>query len=383
MSNYIEDIFKDFYLAKLSHDNDWHSVDATASDSFYNLIVNDKPFTKKQANYLIKILQKYHSDSKNLGLDYSEALKNPIWKKEFREIDFAKKCFVELDESGYMYVCFKFPYKLIKEFEEEISCSIWDADRQLRSVYVYHINPVKTQEFLIKHQFEIDESFYEILSSWEEIWSNQEEILFGCSIENEQVELINPSGSALEYWSEKSNKILSNDLLLAKHMGYRLIDTPKNTVEIICSSEAKDFWIQDIDVFFDIFRNVQGHAAVLVDRVEDLTWLKEFVSAARKNQMKDLIRICFRSDDKESDINRWIKEEDLGGKVNQGRIFIFKSQPPKWLFNGDYDVRIILANSLYPTPSIKTQAWMQTHPLVFYHGEIKATKLGKQEIVKL
>ena len=383
MSIYIEDIFKDFYLAKLSHDNGWHSVDGTAADSFYNIIINGKSFTKKQANYLLKILQKYHSESKSLGLDYSDVLQNPVWKREFREIDFTKKCFVEISEAGDVRVCFKFPFKLIKEFEEEIPRSFWDPDRQLRSVNVYESNPIKIQDFLKKHQFEIDESFNEVVSSWEEIWSSQDEIVFGCVIENGRVELINASDSAKEFWGGNSNNNLINDLVLAKHMGFRLINSSKSIVEQICAHEAKDFWIQDIDVFFNIINNINSQAAVLVDRVEDLAWLKSFVAAAERNSLKNQVKICFRSDDKESELNKWIKDNDLGGKVDQGKIFVFKSQPPKWLFNGDYDVKIILANSLYPAPSIKTQAWMQTHPLVLYYGDIKATKLGNQEIVKL
>lgn len=383
MSKYIEDVFKDFYLAKLSHDNNWHSVDGSASDSFYNLIITGKSFTKKQANYLIKILQKYCEDSKKMGIDYSVELMNPVWRKEFREIDFTKKCFVEVVETGEIYVCFKFPFKLIKEFEEEISKSTWDSDRQIRVVNIYDLNPIKIQDFLFKHQFEIDESFNEILSAWEEIWSTQEEILPGCTVIDGQVHLINASDAARDYWQNNSNKNIINDLVLAKHMGFRLMNPPKSVEEKICSTEVKDFWIQDIDIFFNLFKNLQGQSAILLDRVEDLAWLKFFVAAAEKHLLKDQIRVCFRSDEKESEINKWIKEENLGGKIDQGRIFVFKSQPSKWLFSGQFDVRIILANSLYPTPSIKTQSWMKSHPLVLYHGDIKTTKLGNQEIVKL
>ena len=82
--------------------------------------------------------------------------------------------------------------------------------------------------------------------------------------------------------------------------------------------------------------------------------------------------------------NQWVKDNELGGPVDDGKIFIFQQKPPKWLFSREVPVKIIVTNSLYPLPSNITQSWMDSHTCVCFVGEVKASRNTKDnKIVEL
>jgi hypothetical protein len=81
--------------------------------------------------------------------------------------------------------------------------------------------------------------------------------------------------------------------------------------------------------------------------------------------------------------NQWVKDNQIGGSVEGGKLFIFQNKPAKWLFTNDIDVKIILTNSLYPVPSVTTQTWMDTHTCVCFVGDVKASHFKEKNIVEL
>ena len=120
-SRYVEDLFLDFMdLCERKNIAIQHQ-DLQAATSFYNVIVAGNQLTKNQANFIIKILQKYKLYAKMAGLDFEDALVNPEWKNDFRVLDLSKKIFVEKDENGEMWIGVKFPFALKEVFEKEIS----------------------------------------------------------------------------------------------------------------------------------------------------------------------------------------------------------------------------------------------------------------------
>jgi hypothetical protein len=68
---------------------------------------------------------------------------------------------------------------------------------------------------------------------------------------------------------------------------------------------------------------------------------------------------------------------------NLGRILIFNHRPAKWIFNSISDIKILVSNSLYPSTSLITREWFESHPCVIYLGDIKPSESRNQKIVEL
>jgi hypothetical protein len=393
-SHYIEDVFVEFVDLCYSRNIIPQHQDLSAATSFYNVITTANQLTKNQANFLLKILQKYKNFSKMAGLDYSSVIDNPQWKNSFRILDLSKRAYIEKDEEGNIWICLKFPFALKEVFDKEISpvakdysSSLWDPEERVRKLKFYNFNLVEIFEFLQKHQFDIDDTFMIALAEVEEIWQNSEEISPYCEKHfGATVDLINAPDDVNSWFEEKRSCVQGNDLLLAKSMGYLLKEKPTSLIEKIAASENTQFWLKNIDQFFKMYSEIDGVVAVILnrgDKVEE--WVKQFCEIAKNIGIENNdIRVCFRMDKNEDrGFNQWVKDSGYGGKVDLGKIFIFQNKPAKWLFSENIDVKIILTNSLYPVPSATTQAWMQSHTCVCFVGDIKAAHIKEEKIVEL
>jgi len=392
-SVYIEDVFCEFFDLCTSNSNVMTSHELNTCQSFNYQLINKNQLTQNQGNFILKILSKYRVPVKKLGLDYDEALLNPVWKHNFRVIDLSKKIYVEKNEES-IGICMKFPYSLKKDFDSEIEnigggrFSQWDHDRKLRILNAYNYNLIQLYEFCQKNAFEIDDSFLSLISEVEEIWQNQEHIVTHGVINENYVVLKNAPDSTLEFWEKTKKNSLLQDMFLAKTMGYPVMinKTDKTLLENICSSKEKFFWFKSLDDFFSVHMDLGGISAVLLDRnTKDVVeWLKHFIEVSDRFVSRDDVKVCFREDsDNKSVLNYWIKSNGLGGKVENGKILIFHHKPPKWLFSKIIDVKIILTNSYTPHAEPITSSWVHSHPCVCYTGDVKPTAPRKSKIVKL
>ena len=139
--------------------------------------------------------------------------------------------------------------------------------------------------------------------------------------------------------------------------------------------------------FFDLYKQVDGIVCVLIDRntQDSIEWLQKFVESADIAGIpRSDIRVCFRDPtEKKSQLNAWIKDNNLGGKVQEGKILIFFHKPPKWLFKDNIDVKIVVTNSYTPINEPTSSVWLDTHHCVCYLSDIKPTPTRKQKIVSL
>lgn len=390
--SYIEDILLEFALLTFKHSIPIQTQDQSALDSFYDLLIQDKELTENQQKYILKILEKYKVFAINYGLDYSEQVSNPQWKKPTRLIDKSKKVWVEENE-GFLNVVFKFPFNLKEIFEKEIEnknstkvYSHWDHERRVRILPLYNTNVIQVNEFVNAYKFEIDESFLSVLAQWEEVWNQQEYIVPHCKIVNNSVELINAAEDAVNYWQENKTNNLSKDLMLAKRMGFLLHNSKNSAVETIAASN-NIFWFKNFDDFFKFYLDVEGKVCIVLDRVGNtLEWLKAFISAAdHLGVNRSLIKVCFR-ENKNSDnlgLNSWIKDNNLGGAVEEGQIFIFQHKPAKWLFKDRDSVTILVTNNIYPPTNSLTKDWIEHHPCAIFLGDIKPSEMRNKKIVEL
>jgi len=392
-SVYAEDLFESFYELYHSENLPCQQQDLAPMESFYLKIINKEPLTQNQANFLLKLLEKYKTVSAMAGLDYAAALSSVQWRQPFRVLDLSKKIYVAKDDKGQVWVHLKFPYQLKKDFDSEIhgglehhTTSFWDAEKKVRCLSLYDFNLVQLYEFAQKHNFEIDDTFMIALSDVEEIWQNAEQVVPYATAVNDTVFLNNATEDAEIFWNQKAVGSYGDNLLLAKSMGYLYQGQPANMVESIAASTSNSFWIKTNKELFSLYNSITGKLVVVLDRTGNtLSWLDHFVNDAEAAGVpRSDIRVCFReSKNSDTGINGWIKHNNVGGKVEDGKILIFEYKPAKWLFKNVEDVKMLVTNNLYPPTSQITKDWFESHPCVIYLGDIKPSEKRGQQIVEL
>ena len=391
-SEFAEDIFVEFYNLVVQQKISIQGQDFSPISSFHEKIINSGELTKNQANFLIKLLEKYKTIAAGAGLDYGSKLADLKWQRPFRVLDLSKTIYVELRENK-LEICLKFPYQLKKEFEDEIASrealhthGFWDSEDKVRRLDFYHYNLIALYEFACKHNFEIDDSFMIALGDVEEIWQNQDDILPSSDLCADWVTLFNTSEGTQDWWREHKTDCYESDLLLAKSMGYPYNGKPHTIIEKIAASQENSFWLKTNQEFFQLAKSCPGKICVLLDRSSaTLPWLQSFVADAEKSGVsREEIRVCFR-DNKESitGLNDWIKIAGVGGKVETGRILIFESKPAKWLFKASNDVTLVVTNNIFPPTNTMARDWFACHPCVIYLGDTRPTETKGQKIVEL
>jgi hypothetical protein len=392
-SIFAEDLIEKFYEFVYSKQLVIQPQDQSPLESFYLKIINQEQLTINQANFALKLLEKYKASAAIAGFHYSADLAILNWRQPFRVLDLSKKIYVEKDKSGKPWVCLKFPYQLKKQFDAEIGGGIsqhdksfWDPDLKVRMLSLYDFNLIHMYEFAVRHNFEIDESFMLAVGEVEEIWQNSEKIVPYSRSYITIVHLHNANDDAKKYWDNNVNGTYENRVLLAKSMGYVLDQTPNTMIERIAASPENSFWVKHNQDLFSIYKTITGKICIILDRTSNtLAWLQQFVSDADQAKVdRDEIKVCFRENkDSNSGVNDWIKTTGVGGKVETGRIFIFEYKPAKWLFKQSEDVTILVTNNLYPPTNQLTKDWFESHPCVIYLGDIKPSEQRGQRIVEL
>ncbi len=391
-SGFIEDIFIEFSRLVDHRAIAVQRQDISIIQSFTINILSDNQLTENQGKFILKLLHKYRNLCQIAGFDYLDSLDNPVWKNNFRTIDYTKRIFVEIDEAGKIFICAKFPYQLKKQIDEEIcgdkssSYHTWDPERKIRKFHAEEFNIIQIYEFVKNNNFEIDESFLDLVSQVEEIWADQEKISPYSIIQDGQVVLHNATPDADDFWNTNKNNNLINDLLLAKDMGFLLSKIPENPIEKIASSNTNSFWLNSNREFLEICKQIDGKVCIVLDRVgRTLEWLDGFTKELDSVGIsRNEIKVCFRADKTENpELNEWIKSNGFGGKVNEGKILIFNHKPAKWLFKESTSVKILASNNLYPSTNQISRDWFSSHPCVIYLGDIKPSQNKEQKIVNL
>lgn len=390
----IEELFQKFSIYVAFNDC-VSEYDSTVIDSFSNVISLGNKLTEAQSRLMLRLLKKYRNIVKFLDTAAENLIDSPVWKQDFRVLDLSKKVFVEQTEDGTYNVVLKFPYSFRKEFE---ACSAaflsknsyphWNSDRKLTVIPLYELNILVLHDFLLGRDFELDDTFLTAVALVEEIWENQENLLPMIKISQEKLEIFNVTDDAKIYWNRYSTGSMSKNLLLARSMGVKLHleRKPENIFEkIAIHDDNTAYWCKNIKDFFKIYKEIDDYSAIILDRNSNaFLWLSNFMLIAEQEGIpKKDIKICFRDADKDSLFNRWIKENEFGGTVDEGKLFIFNHKPAKWLFTKKIDVKLVGTNSLFPSSNITTQRWLESFPLMFYIGEIKASTLKESKIVEL
>lgn len=390
---YIEDIFLNFCNLAQFGKIPIQPHDLAVVSNFENVILSKKQLTVNQGNFLIKILKKYQTFANIAGSDYSNHLIDPIWQQPFRVLDLSKRIYIEQDEEKIVWVCLKFPYQLKKEFDAEFSDDgklfTWYHDEKIRKNKVYDSNLISLYEFAQRHSFEIDDSFMSAMAQVEEIWQGQDEIMPFSMFENGSIVLKNACEDSLTYFNEHSSIHLADNILLAKSMGYLFRGLDDDVISRIGSTEDNHFWIKDLNKYFELIQQIKDSRSKIVIIIdtpsEAFQWLRNFSEQAEKWHIPNKhIKVCFREDkDHNYGLNDWIKIKGYGGKVEEGKIYIFLQKPAKWLFSEINNVKIVTTTGLYPALNPTMRDLCNNHSCVIFLGNIKPSEKRDQKIVEL
>lgn len=388
---YIEDIFLEFIDITQQQMISMQPHDRSAAYSFYQNIINGNSFTEAQAKYILKILYKYRNVIKP-WLDYEDFIESPVWKKPFRVLDMSKKVWVEIQE-GLPWIGMKFPFQFKEIFDKEFDTwsdrgtrTFWDKNIKARMMMLYDYNLVQVYDFCKTNNFEIDNSFMDSIANVEEIWNSQDYFKKYSTIEDNDVKLHNADSDSLAYFEKNKKDSIADNLMLAKRMGYFFNKKPSNIFEKIASHEGNKFWIKNIVDFINLCYKLTGKVCIILDRnskTED--WIKNLSQVISENGFnhKDF-RVCFRTNNKENpDFNKWVNENNFGGKIDTAKFLIFQQKPAKWLFKDRNDVIIVSSNDLLPTSNTTTKAMFTNHPCVIYFDEYKPVPAQKENIIEL
>lgn len=363
--------------------------DQSAARSFYNSLRAGKDLTEKQGAYVLKIIHKYRNSVKPF-IDVEPHLEHPMWRNPFRVVDRSKKVWVEQEATRTPLVCLKFPYDLKDDFEQAFrpyhgNGHYWNPERKIRQINLYRANIVEIQEWVEKHDFEIDDTFVSSVDQIEEIWQERNNYKPYSVIEDGEVILKNCAEEVEDYFLKKSNGNLVNDLFLAKSMNYPLKNPNNDIAQKISSNRNNTFWVKRVEDFIKLGYEVNGKVVLLLDRASDaLAYMQELSEVIDANNFdRSDFRVCFRTNNKEDpEFNKWVRENKFGGKIEGARFLIFQHKPAKWLFKQENDVIIVATNNLMPSTYSMTRDMLDHHPLVFYVGDIEPSK-GRKEIVEL
>lgn len=396
-TRFIEDAFLELAnLVTNGHIAYWHA-DASPVMSFQQALDSGSGITKRQADFMLKLVRKYRKElEKSLGTDVSDLIDNPLWKNSFREIDYSKRISIEFEEDGKPYIHIRFPFSLKENFQKEFADNrgktptVWDNEQKVQKAALHDINHIRLYEYGKKNEFEFSENFVNFVEQVEEIWSDEVDLSPHCVVEDKNVLLVNANTNATTYFENHKTGQLIEDLHLAKIMGFPMAKSQEKSkiFEIFSTMETK-FWTNDIKKITGLLKELNTCPIVIfLDRGQDsMDWAKTVFYHFQAEKLDvDGMRVCFRfpKDDPEgTEFNQWVKENNLGGSIESGKIFICQHKPPKWMLKGDFSPKIVISNSLYPQTNIVASSMINSHHTVFYIGKVKPSVNKDTKIVEL
>lgn len=377
--HYVEDILENLFKYDITF---VESKDFEILINFFEKYQSNLLLTDNQKYLLIKIFKKYQDRFQSRNFDYSDLLNNPIWKTKSRIIDKRKRLYVKSNKDNECYIWINFPYEFKETFSKSnFDNSLWDPDEGARRFKISDVDLISLHEFCSIHGFSIENSFYDLYFLYEEIMIQQNNILPRSIIKDGNVELLNACEEAVDFWKIHKKNIHADDLLLAKSMGFPLMNPTMSAIEKIASSDSMMFRMKNLYNFFDICKQISGKIVVILsEKISYHNWLQEFIDVAELCDYDiGSIKICFREkNDKNKSFNQWIKDKGMGGEIKNGKIYIFLHRPAKWIFKLDNEIKLIATNNNYIPVDYITKEWFKNNPVI-YLNETQLRKNREEE----
>lgn len=358
--------------------------------SFHTIISNGDQLTEPQGRFVLILLNKYKKQLENITGSTLD-LDKLIWKNEFRIIDRSKTLMIGKNDNGYPYAFVKFPYILKDSFDEEFNGEYrFGPVSKCREVPLLSVNPLALLDWCNKNDFTIDSQFIDYVENVEEVWANEQSIVPYSIIKDNDVKLVNAIKTSEEYFLKNKNHNIDQDVFLARQLGFPLLSDNNDPLYTICSNiEHSNFWTNDMSVLADILAKLDLDKVVIVlDRQSNVqSFIEELIDNLKKQCYNiDNIRVCFRgaNDNIEGkEFNKWIKMKGIGGKIESGKLFIFKHTVAKWAKNLDFSPQLMVSNCIYEPTNISTRNFLKScHATITVSDTVPAMR-KENKIVKL
>ena len=358
--------------------------------SFKTLIKNGDPLTEKQGKFVLILLGKY---KKQLEAYIGQTIDIEVlqWRYPFRVIDYSKSLVLKNNDNGYPCAYLKFPYTLKDSFDKTFKGAYpYNGDSGTREVPLLSVNPIQLLEFCVFNNFDIENEFIDYVDQVEEIWEKERTIVPYCMIENDTVVLVNAFSETQDYFEKNKFNDVYKDSYLARSLGFPLATTKQDPLSKICANiDDTHFWSNNLDNVADILVKLDlDRVVVVLDRQADS---KRFIvdlldKLNERCYNSNTIRVCFRgpnNNEQGKEFNKWIKMNNLGGKVDSGKIFIFKHSIAKWVKNFDFKPQLAISNFIYESTNVSTRNFLKACRTTITVSDMSPTTRKENKIVQL
>ena len=338
------------------------------------------PFTERQANLALKILERNRESYLTIQ-GFTHLLEQPIYKYPFRTVDPSKKISI-IEANGFEHISVKFPFNLkINNALSAITLKkVYDKKFKAFLLPLTEQNILKIIEFG-RSEFDIDAKLISYYEKIRNIIENSENHV-PCIDYNGSLTVKNLSKAAEQYFENNSNGELLHDVFLAKFMGLTITTPLKAHIDSILTDNLTRSILFDGNRRFSVknYNNIDiskslsiiGHWPVMVMMSDDSTstsvisqWTHSLKSVGVENRF---MSVLFRSQTDKS-FNDFVKNNNLNNLVTEETKVVFiKYKTPKILYKINFNPKIVISTSSFYA-HFTNQRTIDYHPLVLYYTD--------------
>jgi len=347
--------------------------------SFASQLRKNLPFTERQANLALTILERNRSSYQTIN-EFDRLLKNPIYKHTFRVVDSSKKIsIVKVD--NVEYISLKFPFNpRINNSLSSLSSKKYDKNLKSFLVALNEQNIIKVVDFG-KSEFDIDSRLISYYEKIKDIIANPENYI-PCVDYEDTLKIKNAVKSVAQFFENNSNGNLLHDVFLSKSMGISISKTLRSYIEnskidnlskSILLEKNRRFAVKNynnIDISKSL--NAIGQWPVMIVMADDHNstavinqWTHSLQSVGIETRF---MSVLFRSQSDKS-FNDFVKNNNLNNLVtDETKVVFIKYKTPKVLYRIKFTPKIVISTSTFYV-HFTNQRTIDYHPLVMYYTD--------------
>lgn len=336
----------------------------------YNTIGEGRRLSQLQRLTIIRTLKQHTAQWISAGYDFFDLIKEPVWPDTSEPFGI---CSIMVH--GNFFVISHPPTELVKQFtsSNNVNAQFCSEDDTL-TVGIAATDIVR--EAVRKYAIEIPSTdVKQTMNRADCIYLNFKKYCPHCTIENNQVVLVNAPADAQKYWKENATGDINHDLILAKQMCFCLFfKSPQTTVEKIAASVHNEFWV-DVCEFSKIAATNNFRLAVVVDQNNMEAEIAEITTELERAGMTVTHN----------------KPVGISPIVDNCNV-VFIPYGDKWGYNDTIYVDVLSDTSKFDaiattvpfqTSNKKLLYWQEVCPLTFHIGLLTPTPNRNRHIVHL
>jgi len=242
------------------NENMWEGFTVHGKDvsTVRSLAESDYAWTEKQGRLALAMIKRYKTLFTKYGIDIQPLIDKPVWRDEFRKIDFEKSIRSYTDELGNHKIELKFPYnekiiKLVRCLNHQklrgLKFSQYDGESKSWTFDYIDVNCYFLALISIRYDFQILNP--EIIDDYENI--KKEKLNYkkmSAYIQDEEIKFKNADESFDEWWNKnyKNKKFIQQLDVVNKNIycdkNFTTVTSEKSHLaDVIACSTNRNIWI--------------------------------------------------------------------------------------------------------------------------------------------